>query len=85
VSVKITNWNPIAGKHTLRAFFSVELSSGLVIHRCTLHERDAQRWISVPGLKDGGTFKSFVEFTSRQVADNFRRQVLRAIEEQHLA
>lgn len=86
VSVKITNWQPIAGKETLRAFFSVELPSGLVIHKVSLHQRDTARWICAPSEKlESGEYRGLVEFATRDVANNFRRQVLFALQEQGLA
>jgi hypothetical protein len=35
-------------KNTLKGFFSLELTSGLVIHECSLHEKDGKAWISLP-------------------------------------
>jgi hypothetical protein len=77
-------------KNTLRAFFTVELASGMVIHKCTLHEKNGSRWIGLPAekyTKPGGAiaYSVLIEFTCRQVADNFRRQVLLALEAAGLA
>jgi DNA-binding cell septation regulator SpoVG len=57
-----------------------------VIHKVGLHQRGTARWISAPGEKQtDGNYKGLVEFTSREVANNFRRQVLLALQEQGLA
>jgi len=84
--VQISNWMALE-KNTLRGFFNLTLQpSGLIIKQCMLHEKNGQRWVSLPGQKfidaEGRTgFKSVLNFTSRESADNFRDQVLRALDE----
>jgi hypothetical protein len=85
----ILGWKKV-DKNTLRGFFSVALPSGMIIHKCSLHEKKGQRWIGLPAekyTKQGGTtaYATLVEFTSRQIADNFRKQVLLALEAEGLA
>lgn len=87
--VRISDWKAIQ-KNTLRGFYTVELPSGMVIHKCSLHEKNGQRWIGLPTEKyskrDGTTaYSILIEFTSRQVEGNFRRQVLLALEAEGLA
>lgn len=90
-SIVIANFKAITGKPSLRALFTIELPSGMAIHNCALLERNGARWIAMPAEKytnhaDGKTsFKPLVEFVSRQVADNFRRQVMQALEAAGLA
>jgi len=84
--MKITNIKVVT-KNTLRAFFSITLDSGLVIHNCSLYQKGESRWIGLPAekyaKKDGTTgYLKLVDFTSHQISGNFRRQVLLALEEQ---
>jgi hypothetical protein len=77
-------------KNTLRGFFSVALPSGMIIHKCSLHEKKGQRWIGLPFekyTKQDGTagYSALIEFDSTQIADNFRKQVLLALEAEGLA
>ena len=85
----ISEWKTFE-KNTLRGFFTVTLPSGLVIHKCSLHEKNGSRWIGLPAEKytkrDGTTsYIHIVEFSSRTAADNFRDQVIRALESQGIA
>ena len=87
--MKVSNFRPIT-KGALRGFFTLTLPSGMVLHDCSLFEKDGKRWISPPSQKftgkDGKTgYKPLVEFADRNTADNFRRQVLQAIEAARLA
>jgi hypothetical protein len=75
----ISNWKPVQ-INTLVAFFTITTTSGLVIHRCSLHKRDGQRWLSLPTQRRGDEYLPLVEFTTRKVAENFRRQVMNALE-----
>jgi DNA-binding cell septation regulator SpoVG len=88
--VKVSNWYAIADKKALRGRFSVELPSGMIIHKVCLFEKNGSRWIALPSEKSPGQddipiYTPIVEFTSRQVADNFRRQVMIALEAEGLA
>jgi hypothetical protein len=89
LTMQISDWKSF-NKNTLRGFFTVTLPSGMVIHKCSLHEKNGNRWIGLPAEKyskhDGTTaYSVLLEFTSRQIADNFRKQVLLALEAQGLA
>jgi DNA-binding cell septation regulator SpoVG len=86
VTMKFTicNWKALE-KNTLRGFFTVTLPSGLVIHNCSLHEKDGGRWIGMPSekyTKDGQTaYKKLVEFKDRAAQDAFRDACLDALDE----
>jgi hypothetical protein len=42
-------WRRVASTSSLRGFFTLALASGVVIHDCSLHERDGKRWVQLPG------------------------------------
>lgn len=76
-------------KNTLKAVFTVELPSGMVINGCMLHESNGSRWVGLPGkpYTDAAgkqTYARIIEFTSRAVADKFRDAVLESLDA-HLA
>lgn len=77
-TLTISNWKPVQ-INTLVGFFTVTTVSGLVIHQCSLHDKNGQRWIGLPTQKRGDEYLPLVEFTTRKVADNFRRQVIDAL------
>jgi hypothetical protein len=84
ILMTISNWKTFT-KNTLRGFFTITLPSGMTIHNCSLHEKNGQRWIGLPTekyTKKDGTigYVQLVEFTSREIADSFRTQVLRALD-----
>jgi DNA-binding cell septation regulator SpoVG len=81
---QVTNWKPYT-KNTLRGFFTVTLPSGLVIHNCTLHQKQDSRWVGMPSQKftkeDGTTsYTPVIEFTNREASDRFRDAVLEALD-----
>jgi len=63
----------------------------MVVQKCLLHAKDGKRWIRLPFekyTKPGGvatTYTAIVEFSSKHIATNFRRQVLHALEAEGLA
>jgi DNA-binding cell septation regulator SpoVG len=72
-------------KNTLRGFFTVTMPSGMIVHGCSLHEKNGARWIGMPSnkftTKEGTTsYTPIVEFVSREAADRFRDQVLVALD-----
>jgi len=82
--MKVADWKPFQ-KNTLRGFFTIICDSGLVLHKCTLHQKDGSRWIGLPAEKyqkrDGTTgYSALVEFSTRDAADKFRDQALRAFD-----
>jgi hypothetical protein len=80
-------------KNSLRGFVTLILPSGLVIHDCTVHEKDGQRWIGLPGKpqldRDGRHRKDangkplytvVLDFADRNARAAFQRQALAAID-----
>ena len=84
---QITNWRAHQ-KETLRAFFSIVLPSGLVIHDCRLHEKGNRRWVGMPTkmFESQGEkkFTPVVDFIDRDSEDHFRTHTLDAIDK-HLS
>jgi DNA-binding cell septation regulator SpoVG len=88
--VKVSNWHEVTDKKALRGRFTVTLDSGMIIHKVCLFEKNGSRWIALPSDKSSGKddipiYTPIVEFTSRQIADNFRRQVIVALETEGLS
>jgi DNA-binding cell septation regulator SpoVG len=72
-------------KGSLRAFFTITLPSQLVIHNCSLFEKNGARWVSLPSQKftsvSGTTsYKPICEILDRTAADEFRELTLAAID-----
>jgi hypothetical protein len=67
-------------KNTLRGFLSLELPSGLILHDCTIHEKNGSRWVGLPAKqyeKNGEkTRASLVDFASREARNKFQEQAL---------
>jgi DNA-binding cell septation regulator SpoVG len=84
-ALKITNFRPHE-KGSLKAFFSVTLPSGLVIHEVKLFEKESgNRWLGLPSRrftgKDGtASYTPILEFRDRESCDAFRDAVLTALE-----
>jgi hypothetical protein len=81
--IVVSNWKPFEN-NTLKAFFSIVLPSGLILNKCSLHQKDGHRWIGLPSeryKKQDGTvaYAKLVEFTSREVADRFRNAVVQVL------
>src|SRR5215471_7373094 len=86
--IVISDWKPLT-KNTLRGVFSATLSSGMVVHRLTLHEREGTRWVGLPAQEWTGRsgekqYARLIEFVDRETSNRFRDQVLAALDE-HLA
>lgn len=81
---EIRNWRPhIQG--TLRGFFSVRLSSGIVIHRMSLFQKaDGQRSIGMPNreYQVGGErrYEKVVELDPPELMPRFVDEVLAALD-----
>ncbi len=72
-------------RNSLRGFFSVRLPSGMLLHDLSLFKKEGSRWIALPSRayqgKEGRTsYTPIVEFINRAVSDQFRDQVLAAID-----
>jgi DNA-binding cell septation regulator SpoVG len=82
--LSITNWK-VYEKNTLRAFFSLSLPSGLIIHNCALHQKDGARWIGLPSRqyqKDDGSiaYSPLVQFVSKDARQRFQATALEAMD-----
>jgi hypothetical protein len=79
----VREWKPYA-KNPLVGFFSLELPSGMVLHGCTLHEKNGSRSVGLPAksyVKDGATrWSPLVEFKSRETREDFQARALAAID-----
>jgi len=66
-------------KNTLRAFFDLELPSGLLLRGCTLHFSHDRHWVGLPGrpYKDAATGKdtwaAIVDFRDKPTRDKFQQ------------
>jgi DNA-binding cell septation regulator SpoVG len=79
-----TEWRECI-KNTLRGFFTLTLPSGIVIHGCQLHEKNARRWIGLPArpyTKDDGTtaYARIIEFISADLHQKFQAAALGAVD-----
>lgn len=84
-AIEISGWKEYE-KNTLRGFFTVTLTSGLIIHRCMLHQKESKRWVSLPAqeYKDpygAKQYANILEFTDRETSDRFQNAVLTALDE----
>lgn len=80
----VTDWKAYE-KNTLRGFLSLTLPSGLVIHNCTLHQKDGARWIGLPARQyskdDGSTsYTPLIEFAAKEVRLRFQVAALEAVD-----
>ena|SRR6266436_23852 len=80
----VSEWKPYA-KNTLCGFLTITMPSGMVLHGCSLHEKNESRWIGLPSqkfVKDDGSssYTPIVEFTTKEARDRFGATALRAID-----
>jgi hypothetical protein len=85
---RITLFKPYQ-KNTLMGFIDIEAPSGLIIHGCTLHQKNGSRWVGLPSKqfkKDDGSsgWTPVIEFATRDAADRFRDAVLEAFDNFHV-
>jgi DNA-binding cell septation regulator SpoVG len=68
----------------LRGFFSVTTPAGMKLHRCSLYEKDGNRWVAGPSrqYEAGGQkkYEALVEFVDRETRDKFSRAVIVALD-----
>lgn len=81
----VVAWKPYL-KNTLRGFLSLELPSGLILHDCTLHQRNESRWVGLPGRPyqkpDGTTsWSPVVEIPENAAREKFQRGALAAVDD----
>ena len=72
-------------KNTLVAFLVLEMPSGLIIHGCSLHQKNDSRWVGMPAKEylNGGekTFAPIIEFADKETRQAFQELALAAIDE----
>ena len=80
-----TNWKPFA-KKTLKGYFNITLpNEGLIIHGCSVHEKDDSRWVGVPSRQyttptGETTWKPMVDFPSKEARYDFQAAALEALD-----
>jgi hypothetical protein len=79
---------------TLRGFCDLELPNGLVFKGCGVHERDGERWVSMPTRpqidRDGKVlltpktrqpaYATIVDFRDQRARERFQAAVLEAVD-----
>ena len=73
---RILDFKPFE-KNTLRAFFALELASGLILRGCTLHTKNGKYWIGLPAkpyTTDTGaqSWAAIIDFRDKQTAARFQ-------------
>ena len=71
-------------KNTLKGFVTILLPSGLCIRECSVHEKNGNRWIGLPGKpwnrKDGTTtYIPIIDFANDGARVRFQNLALAAI------
>lgn len=68
-------------KNTLRGFFTIELSNGIQIRDCTLHQQNDKSWFGFPGIpytKDGKTeYKNVIYIPDKTILEKMKAEVLK--------
>ncbi len=81
--MSIDNWKPIF-RGALRGFFTVTLSSGMVIHQCQTFEKNGKRWFNPPSqsyVSSGVTnYKPTIEFTDKATRELWSDSILQALD-----
>jgi hypothetical protein len=80
----VKQWRPSQKNNSLRAFFSLEIPSGIILHSLALHEREGRRWLSMPAkpfTEDGATvWVAQIEFASSQARSEFQDAAIAAVD-----
>jgi hypothetical protein len=94
MSIVASDWRPVE-RNTLRGFCTLTLDpSGVVLHECSVHERDGKRWVGLPGKPqldaegrhriDPATGKKawapIVEITGKAERERFQKAAVAAID-----
>ena len=83
-TIHISDWKPFE-RGALRGFFDVLLPSGLILHGCSLAEKDGKRWVNPPQrqIKNGEKtrYEKTVSFVDRETSDKFNKAVVAALDE----
>ncbi len=80
----VSDWNAHQ-KNTLRGFLSFTTASGMVVHGCTLHQKNDSRCIGLPSrqyTKDDGsiTYSPLIEFATKESRQCFQASALEAVD-----
>jgi hypothetical protein len=80
-------------RNTLKGFFDLELSNGLTLNDCSLHEKAGKRWISLPakaqidsegrhaiGPNGKKLYITIVEIKDRVRRERFQAEALAAVD-----
>ena len=84
LEVEVLHFKPFNSK-TLKGWFDIAIPSlGMKISGFGLHERDGERWLSLPSreYESGGErkFAPIVEFADKDSRDTFQRSALTALD-----
>jgi len=77
-------------KNSLVGSFDLELPSGMIVRGAMLFEKNGKRWVNFPSREyqkpDGSKgYLPLLEFATREISDNFQRQVLPLAERELLS
>src|SRR3954451_5576845 len=93
--IRASDWRPMQ-RNSLQGFVTLKLEpSGIVLHDCTLHQKDGREWIGLPGKpqmdregqqrKDPNTGKVLytpvVEISDKTQRERFQQAALAAVHE----
>jgi hypothetical protein len=72
-------------KNTLQGFLDLVTDSGLIIHGCSLHQKNDSRWIGLPSkeyTKNDNTkgWQPIVEFATKEAGYAFRDKAIEALD-----
>lgn len=83
LQMQISRWRKF-DQGTRRGFFSVTLSSGMILNNLVLCQKEDSRWINFPSrpykIDNETRYEDHIEFTSKETANRFRDQVLAALD-----
>jgi hypothetical protein len=79
----VREWIPYA-KNSLVGFLSLELPSGMILHGCTVHQKDGSQWVGLPAKQyekgSERTWAPLVEFDSKDAREKFQSAALAALD-----
>ncbi len=81
--MKIFNFKKFE-KNTVRAFFSIELDSGLILHGCSLHSKNGGEWVGYAQKEytrhDGTKVREpLITFKDKQTCDKLRDKIIQQL------
>lgn len=71
-------------KNTLRAFFDLQLPSGMILRGCTLHISHGKHWVGMPARSyentaGATTWTPVVDFRDKATQDRFQREAVAVV------